>query len=70
MRAGLVLHVTARQLTITTIKSTDHRFVAENIMGRTLHQRVPLKSRNAVTDFGLLAGSALLLATMLAWILL
>lgn len=40
-------------------------------MGRTLHQRVPLKSRSTISDLGMIAGvSALLLAFVLAYALL
>lgn len=39
-------------------------------MGRTLHQRVPLKTRSTIADLGMVAGvSALLLATVLAYVL-
>lgn len=63
-------YVTAAQQAIPILRLTT-RTTAENIMGRTLHQRVPLKRRSAIADLGMVAGaSALLLATVLAYVLL
>jgi hypothetical protein len=65
-----VLYVTAAKRRTSILDSVNIQFSGE-IMGRTLHQRVPLKSRSTISDLGMIAGvSALLLAFVLAYALL
>jgi hypothetical protein len=71
----LVLYVTVRKQLMSILDSTLSFSPAETIMGRTLHQRVPLKSRSTLFDFGgaqtaLVSVSAVLFLVVLALYLL